>query len=43
MIELWIADLFVQDQEFEVHSTVGTWKFERKNNYSDLLYKIQKG
>ena len=43
MIELWIADLLVQDREFKVPSAVGVWKFERKDNYIELLNKKKKG
>jgi hypothetical protein len=43
MIEFWIADLIVDDQKFDIPSTIGTWSFEKKQNYGDLINKMEDG
>jgi len=43
MIEFWIADLIVDELKFEVPSTIGSWIFEKRQDYKDLLKKKDKG
>ena len=43
MIEFWIADLQSDETQFEIPGTIGTWEFNRRDDYGDLLNKIQEG
>jgi len=43
MIEFWIADLIVDDQAFDVPYTIGTWTFEKRQNYDELINKMEDG
>jgi len=43
MIELWVADLEVEEKEFNVPSAIGSWNFRQRSNYDELQEKRQEG
>src|SRR5581483_6174754 len=43
MLEFWIANLIVDEANFEVPSTVGKWEFVRADFYADSVSAIEKG
>jgi hypothetical protein len=43
MLEFWIADLKSDEASFSVPCSVGNWAFTRRNDYADLLKKMENG
>jgi len=43
MIEFWITELKSEEEQFSVPSSVGTWDFNRRDDYASLLSKVEEG
>lgn len=43
MLELWITDFKSTEVSFSVPGGIGTWDFHQKDNYAEILEKIQIG
>ncbi|MCZ8014483.1 MAG: hypothetical protein O9274_02180 [Limnobacter sp.] len=43
MLELWITDLKSKEKAFDVPGSVGSWEFQQREDYLEILQKIQEG
>lgn len=43
MLELWIADLRSNETTFSVPGSVGSWDFQQRDNYAEVLQQMQEG
>ena len=43
MIEFWIADLQSSEKYFSIPCKIGSWEFNRREDYEDLVQALEKG